>query len=570
MTPNAAPASEPQGIASLQTQGALQLGAKPNPTMPGPQDLNPELAAIVQNFAAIKKAAHDAEMRAAEKRQQDLNAQQLPPIRDQLPMALAQMQAAASPPQEAPVVHRAHGGMIERGGLDRLPSRLEFQEGGIVGFSEGGDISNGFDPAEWDSYEEYLAAKRRQQDAQQVSPIEAAKRLLRMAQEAVGNKRESPAQSSRSTGGDPYAGMPEKSPEAEAAIPTQDINTIAKKRLERQGNPSAPRPAAPPAGVAAAVRASQGSRSMGGDPSATTGDPESELNAELLKHVRGQIEANDPDASFTRALERNKKYGGLPEYLAAQEEFRLQREAMRPKEATQMDKLSSFLMGISNSDSRLGNIGGLGAGAKNMISDKQARKEAETAFNEKMQVLKERIAEAKFKGSQADVAAANKDYDDAMKNKGAAITQMIHLQQNLGTQAQRKLDAENLAEYRKGVLAAKGAGGAGGSDKLREVIRNNVNRNLAPAQKSLDAVLKANETLAKLPGKTGDQARAAIAEARRLYQQERAKVFKQAQATHPGIDLNFDEEYAGTTMSIPAAGATINPAQWGKPQVIKP
>lgn len=124
----------PQGIAALGTPqpqpqpGMAQptMGAQPQKTDPTAQ----QQGGVAPPWMVLAMKAQAAKLQAAQN--------QIAMMQKPQPTVAQQygMEEAAPGPQD--IAMSAQGGVIQRGGVDRLPSNLRMAGGGIVGFSSGG------------------------------------------------------------------------------------------------------------------------------------------------------------------------------------------------------------------------------------------------------------------------------------------------------------------------------------------------------------------------------------------------------------------------------------------------
>jgi hypothetical protein len=466
-----------QGIAALNP--IQNQGQQPKTNPGGPVDIGDKLRALIEasKILEIKKAAQNQQMMAAG---------DPPPVAQQIAQGLEAVNAQDAAKMAPAPTMMARGGSV---GIDRLPSHMDFAGGGIVGFYSGskgpveGDTSKGYDPEEWDSYEQYLTAKTKAQDAQQVSPVEAMKRLALMIRHGVG------------LGDYPTDGAP-PAPAAKEVEPAafnpndpslQTNNAPGASRSERDARGS-PLPVPQPAKVVAASSASSSSR---------TSTPEKEeapsgLRLLIENAMKGHLGRNSDaerdaqqkwsDDSLRREPNRQERLAGEAEYAAGNDAIKKNRQG----------SLDSLLEHMASRKAQWGETGAHAAqGAANAMfaRDKQMR----GYYDDDQDMLAKQIALREKRMTQdqdagkAGITAGIGGREDAEKAKTSAMSVGERLLANDDSTAWRKQDAAWKHQDRKDRMAAAAAGGSGSETKILELhrkIRKDINE--SPAIKDLE------------------------------------------------------------------------------------
>ena len=359
----------PQGIAALgtpqpqpgvapPTQGAQPQA--PDPTAPQQGGAVPPWVVLAMKQQALKLQAAQNQL-AMQQQQQSTVAQQ---IAQQEAQMLQQQrppmppQAPAQPPQG--IAMAARGGVIERGGVDRLPSNLRMAGGGIVGFSgEDGSVVNSPEAAQLEQDRSALMTglKKFGYAAADIAamPPRAASALLnsllvRPARAVSGQD----LPYFPMLGGEPGSLTPFTDRAYKEANPEKQADVSATKEVLRgrptmQNDPRIVTPQA--AGADAAQRTPGGSGRQGSSAIRTaTAAPASSAVKNRLEELADEIKAahaaGNPEKAYALSQERSKLMDGGDAYMSAMKTIMEKQEKLAaPGERGILDKLIPLLRG---------------------------------------------------------------------------------------------------------------------------------------------------------------------------------------------------------------------------------
>lgn len=330
----------PQGIAALGTPqpqpGVAQptMGAQPqqpDPTAPQQGGVAPPWMVLAMKQQALKLQAAQNQLA--------MQQQQQPTVAQQIAQQEAQMQQQpVSPQAPAPqgIAMAARGGTIERGGVDRLPSKLRMAGGGIVGFSEGGMTDE-----EW---REHLTAKRKKEEGQQKPLAEvlgsipdALGALRAKIRTGVGLDDDRPAlrEPSQNQRGDNLY-VPETEMQ-QASYSNEGRNSVA---------PAALPPAAPAGKPPLGGSGRQGVSAIRTATASPASPAVKNRLEELADEIKAAHAAGNPEKAYALSQERSKLMDGGDDYMTAMKTIMEKQEKLAaPGERGILDKLIPLLRG---------------------------------------------------------------------------------------------------------------------------------------------------------------------------------------------------------------------------------